>query len=39
VELKKTIKWDPATETFVDDADGAAAKLLHYTYREPWKLM
>ena len=39
VELKKTIKWDPATETFVDDKDGAAAKLLHYTYREPWKLM
>jgi predicted dehydrogenase len=39
VELKKTIKWDPATETFVDDNDGAAAKLLHYAYREPWKLM
>jgi predicted dehydrogenase len=39
VELKKTIKWDPATETFVDDADGAAAKLLHYEYRAPYKLM
>ncbi len=38
-ELKRTIKWDPATETFVDDTDGAAAKLLHYEYRSPWKLL
>jgi predicted dehydrogenase len=38
-ELKRTIKWDPATETFVDDADGAATKLMHYEYRSPWKLM
>jgi len=38
-DLKRTIKWDPATETFVDDKDGAATKLLHYAYREPWKLM
>jgi predicted dehydrogenase len=37
-ELKKTIKWDPATESFVDDADGAAAALLHYTYREGYTL-
>lgn len=38
-ELKRTIKWDPATETFVDDVDGAATKLLHYEYRAGWKLV
>jgi hypothetical protein len=38
-ELKRTIKWDPATETFVDDVDGAATKLMHYEYRAGWKLM
>ncbi len=38
-ELKRTIKWDPETETFVDDTDGAATKLLHYQYREGYKLM
>ncbi len=35
-ELKPTVKWNPETETFVDDEE--AAKLMHYTYREPWKL-
>jgi len=39
VALKKTIRWDPATETFTDDADGSATGMLHYTYREPWKLI
>ncbi len=39
VELGRTIRWDPSSETFVDDADGAAAKLLHYDYRKPWKLI
>ena len=38
-ELNRTIKWDPATETFTDDTDGAATKLLHYTYRTGWKLV
>jgi predicted dehydrogenase len=38
-ELKRTIKWDPSTETFIDDADGAATNLLHYQYREGWKLV
>lgn len=38
-ELKRTIKWDPATETFVDDSDRAATKLMHYEYRSPWKLV
>lgn len=39
VELKRTIRWDPATESFVDDKDGMATKLLHYDYRKPWKLI
>jgi predicted dehydrogenase len=37
-ELKKTIKWNPATETFIDDTDGAATKLMHYEYRKGYKL-
>lgn len=39
VELGRSVKWDPSTETFIDDADGAATKLLHYNYRGPWKLI
>jgi predicted dehydrogenase len=38
-ELKRTIKWDPATETFVDDVDGAATKLMHYEYRSGYTLL
>jgi predicted dehydrogenase len=38
-DLKRTLKWDPATETFVDDEDGAATAKLHYAYRSPWKLI
>ena len=38
-DLKRTIKWDPATETFVDDVDGEATKRLHYEYREGWSLL
>jgi predicted dehydrogenase len=37
--LKRTVKWNPATETFIDDTDGAATKLLHYEYRKGWKLV
>lgn len=37
--LKRTVKWNPATETFIDDADGAATKLLHYEYRKGYKLV
>ena len=37
--MKRTIKWDPATETFVDDVDGEATKRLHYQYREGWNLL
>lgn len=38
-ELKRTLKWDPATETFVDDVDGEATKMLHYQYRDGWNLV
>jgi predicted dehydrogenase len=38
-ELKRTVKWNPATETFVDDTDGAATKLMHYEYRAGYKLV
>jgi predicted dehydrogenase len=37
--LKRTVKWNPATEIFIDDTDGAATKLLHYEYRKGWKLL
>jgi predicted dehydrogenase len=38
-ELKRTIKWNPLTETFVDDTDGAAMQMLHYKYRNGWNLL
>jgi predicted dehydrogenase len=38
-ELKRTIKWNPQTETFIDDTDGAATKLMHYEYRAGYKLV
>jgi predicted dehydrogenase len=38
-QLGRTIKWDPKSETFIDDTDGAATKRLHYAYRSPWKLL
>ena len=38
-ELKRTVKWNPETETFVDDTDGAATALMHYQYREGYKLV
>lgn len=37
-KLKRTVKWNPDTETFIDDTDGEATKLLHYQYREGYKL-
>lgn len=38
-DLKRTIKWNPETETFVDDTDGEATKRLSYEYREGWSLL
>jgi len=37
--LKRTVKWNPQTETFIDDTDGAATKLMHYEYRAGYKLV
>jgi hypothetical protein len=38
-DLQRTIYWDPQTQTFVNDTDGAATKLMKYEYRSPWKLV
>ncbi len=38
-ELKRTVKWNPKTETFIDDKDGAATKLMHYQYRKGYSLL
>jgi len=38
-ELKRTVKWDPVNEVFVDDLDGAATKLMHYEYRAGYTLV
>ena len=38
-DLKRTLKWDPIKEEFIDDADGAATKQLHYEYRTGYKLV
>ncbi len=37
-ELGHAIQWDPVTQTFVNDADGAAEALLQYEYRKPYSL-
>jgi hypothetical protein len=37
--LKKTIYWDSPTQSFINDLDGAATKLMQYDYRSPWKLV
>ena len=38
-ELKRTVKWDPLKEVFIDDTDGAATKLMHYEYRAGYTLV
>ena len=37
--LKRTVKWNPQTESFVDDTDGKATKMMHYEYRAGYKLV
>lgn len=37
-ELGRTIKWNPATESFVNDSEAAAHRLFDYQYRNPYKL-
>ena len=37
-DLGRPIKWNPQTETFVDDADADTNRLYHKTYSEGYKL-
>jgi predicted dehydrogenase len=37
-ELKRPLKWNPATFTFVDDAEASKHRLMHYEYRRPYHL-
>lgn len=37
-ELNRTVKWNPATLSFVDDKEAAAHRLYHYEYRRPYCL-
>lgn len=37
-DLGRPIKWDPATETFVDDAEASAHRLYNKTYSEGYTL-
>ena len=36
IELARKIRWDPATETIIDDPE--AERLLSRAYRKPWVL-
>jgi predicted dehydrogenase len=37
-ELKRPVKWDPATLSFGDDNEAAAHRLYQYKYRRPYSL-
>jgi len=37
-ELGRPVKWNPATNTFINDKEAAAHRLMHYDYRRPYKL-
>jgi len=37
-ELKRPVKWDPATYTFIDDPEAEGHRLTNYEYRRPYKL-
>ena len=38
-QLKRTVKWDPIKQVFIDDKDGAATKMMHYEYRKGYTLL
>ncbi|MEI7421537.1 MAG: Gfo/Idh/MocA family oxidoreductase [Prolixibacteraceae bacterium] len=38
-QLRRTIKWDPIKQVFIDDKDGAATKMMHYEYRKGYTLL
>ncbi|WP_029905728.1 Gfo/Idh/MocA family protein [Prevotella sp. 10(H)] len=37
-ELKRPVKWNPATLTFVDDKEAENHRLYRYDYRSPYKI-
>ena len=37
-ELKRPVKWDPATNHFIDDEEATNHRLMSYEYRNPYKL-
>ena len=37
-ELKRPVKWDPATLSFIDDKEAENHRLYGYEYRNPYKL-
>ncbi|MGE4568586.1 MAG: Gfo/Idh/MocA family protein, partial [Bacteroidales bacterium] len=37
-ELKRPVKWDPATVSFVNDPEAEAHRLYSYKYRRPYSL-
>ena len=37
-ELKRPVKWDPATVSFVNDKEAEAHRLYRYQYRNPYTL-
>jgi predicted dehydrogenase len=37
LQTKKRLEWDPAGEKFTNSPE--ANKLLHYEYRDPWKIL
>jgi len=37
-ELKRPVKWDPATYTFVNDNEAGEHRLMNYEYRRPYHL-
>ncbi len=39
IELKRPVKWNPATLNFIDDKEAEAHRLYNYQYRKPYSLM
>lgn len=37
-ELKRPVKWNPATQRYINDKEAEAHRLNHYDYRTPYKL-
>jgi predicted dehydrogenase len=37
-ELKRPVKWNPATHTFIDDPEACGHRLMNYEYRRPYSL-